>query len=665
MSFSFTAAPREAALFLLCAAVMALDGPVAALGAKLLVDAALRQDLPAALRAGGLLALAAGVGLLNTLSYLDFLFAVAEKAGLEANRRLMRLIGGVPGLAHHELPDYLKELDTLREQRGGLAWMTNATAGVVRVAVGLTASVALLGALNPALLLLPLFGFGSFWAGRKAQALQHAAAEATAEAERRRLHLFELGTSRGGQGAARLRPPGGADRAAPRQRRGRDPRPGPGGLAGRRPVRPRRPAVRHRLPRGHRPRAPGGPRRPGDGRGRRPRRRPRRRHGQRGLHRRRLRHLVPVLPAGRRPAPWLADYAAGQRLALADSPPRRPAGPAAGPPATPELPPLPERLTRGIELRDVTFRYPGAAGGRPVLDGVSLALPAGVVALVGENGAGKTTLVKLLCRFYEPDGGAVLVDGDDLRRVPLEAWRARTSATFQDFARFELLARETVGVGDLPRIDDRDAVDGRPGGGGGRRRAGPAPGPGDAAGESLARWRRAVRRAVAEAGPGRGMMRPRPLLVVFDEPATALDPQTEHALFERLAVASREGGRNAGTVTILVSHRFSTVRMADRIVVLDGGPVREQGSHPELMRRDGIYAEALPPAVPRLPLSPPAGLTGPGPGQAGRATVPSSPSSTSTNGRCASDVVERSVARAPIAASVGPSGTPNRSPARC
>jgi ABC-type multidrug transport system fused ATPase/permease subunit len=585
MSFSFTAAPREATLFLLCACVMALAGPAGALGSKLLVDAALRQDLPAALRAGALLSLVAGVGLLNTLYYLDFLFAVAEKAGLEANRRLMRLIGGVPGLAHHELPEYLKELDTLRDQRGGLAWMTNATAGLLRVTVALAASVALLATLHPALLLLPLFGFGSFWAGRKAQTLQHAAAEDTAEAERRRRHLFELGTSAAAGPELRVfgLPPEliarhHAAAEAVIRRRDRADWQGAGlsllgallfltGYLG---------AIALVLWQ-----ALGGRATAGDV------------------------VLTVGLAAGMSGAVytavaygtsflfnlrvarrylWLADYAAAQR--------RAPVGPPGAPPGAPPPGPLPERLVRGVELRDVTFRYPGGEG-RPVLDRVSLVLPAGgVVALVGENGAGKSTLVKLLCRFYEPEDGQILVDGADLRRFPVEAWRARTSAAFQDFARFELLARETVGVGDVPRIADAAAVEAA------LARA--------AAADVTRALPRGLETQLGKAWEGgtdlsggqwqklalaRALMRTAPLLTIFDEPTAALDAPAEHALFERYAGAARRTGAASGGITVLVSHRFSTVRMADLIVVLDGGRIVEQGTHDALMAVGGLYAE--------------------------------------------------------------------------
>src|SRR5439155_12989841 len=134
---------------------------------------------------------------------------------------------------------------------------------------------------------------------------------------------------------------------------------------------------------------------------------------------------------------WLEDYAAAL-VALADEP-------------------VPERLTDGIRLEHVSFAYPGTE--RLVLDDVSVDLPAGaVVAIVGENGAGKSTFVKLLCKLYEPTGGRILVDGAPLARMPADDWRARLAGAFQDFFRFELRARHSVGVGDVPRLDDDPAV---------------------------------------------------------------------------------------------------------------------------------------------------------------------------------------------------------------
>jgi ABC-type multidrug transport system fused ATPase/permease subunit len=252
--------------------------------------------------------------------------------------------------------------------------------------------------------------------------------------------------------------------------------------------------------------------------------------------------------------------------------------------------PVPARLAGGITVEGVTFRYPGTDG--DVLCDVSLRLPAGrIVALVGENGAGKTTLVKLLGRLYEPAAGRILADGVDLRRLDLDAWRGRISTAFQDFARFELLVREAVGVGDLSRIERPEAA------GAALARAGAA--------EMAASLPRGLETQLGRAWPGgvelsggqwqrlalgRALMRPGPLLVVFDEPTAALDAPTEHALFERFAAAARSGAHR-GTVTLLVSHRFSTVRMADLIVVLDGGRVREVGSHEALTAAGGLYAE--------------------------------------------------------------------------
>ena len=250
----------------------------------------------------------------------------------------------------------------------------------------------------------------------------------------------------------------------------------------------------------------------------------------------------------------------------------------------------PERVVGGIRFENVSFAYPGTT--RTVLDDVDLLLPAGaVVAIVGENGAGKSTLVKLLARMYAPSSGRITVDGVDIAHIDVGEWRGRLAGAFQDFARLELVAQTTVGLGDEPRQDDRVAVASAV------ERAGATPvvddlregidtqlGPSWDGGVdvSFGQWQKL---ALA-----RGYMRAEPLLLMLDEPTAALDAETEHALFERFAAGARETNDN-GRVTVLVSHRFSTVRMADLIVVLDGARVVEVGSHDELMQRRGTYAE--------------------------------------------------------------------------
>jgi ATP-binding cassette subfamily B protein len=259
-------------------------------------------------------------------------------------------------------------------------------------------------------------------------------------------------------------------------------------------------------------------------------------------------------------------------------------------PAGPEIPP-PAQLHTGIELVGVEFRYPGQTS--PVLRDINLTLPAGAtVAIIGENGAGKTTLVKLLCGFYQPSAGLILVDGTHLGDLSLAQWRQRVTAGFQDFARFELLARETVGVGNLPRIDSSSAVMNA------LRHAHAADLVADLPEGLATQLGKSYADGVELSGGqwqklalGRAFMREHPLLVILDEPTAALDPAAEHALFERYAEHARRTASMTGAITVLVSHRFSTVRMADLIVVVAGGHVEEMGDHETLMRSRGLYRE--------------------------------------------------------------------------
>jgi len=260
-------------------------------------------------------------------------------------------------------------------------------------------------------------------------------------------------------------------------------------------------------------------------------------------------------------------------------------------PATHRRAVVPAALAAGIELEDVVFAYPGST--EPVLGPITLVLPAGrTIAVVGENGAGKTTLVKLLCGMYRPTAGRITVDGTDLSEFAVGDWRERISATFQDFVRFQLRLGESVGVGDLPRIGEAATVRGALSRADSGELEGELP-------DGLATWIGGRFTGGRELSGGqwqrlalaRGLMRDLPLLVVLDEPTASLDPPTESALFERYAAAARAAGAAQGTITLLVSHRFSTVRAADLIVVLQAGRAVELGSHDELIAAAGTYAE--------------------------------------------------------------------------
>ncbi|MGH7759925.1 MAG: ATP-binding cassette domain-containing protein, partial [Candidatus Dormibacteraceae bacterium] len=252
--------------------------------------------------------------------------------------------------------------------------------------------------------------------------------------------------------------------------------------------------------------------------------------------------------------------------------------------------PPPLTLRDGLVLENLGFRYPGSDDF--ALRNVNLLLPAGgVVAFIGENGAGKTTLVKLISGLYQPTEGRVRLDSVDLAHVEPRAWRQVVGAGFQDFCRFEFIAREAIGVGHLPLINHLPSVTRSLEIAGANRLASSLrhgletqfgstwPEGTDLSG---GQWQ-----SVALA---RGAMRPEPILIILDEPTAALDPHAEHDLFERISEATRLNSAN-GRITVLVSHRFSTARMADLIVVLEKGQVVETGSHADLVRRGGLYSE--------------------------------------------------------------------------
>jgi ATP-binding cassette subfamily B protein len=244
---------------------------------------------------------------------------------------------------------------------------------------------------------------------------------------------------------------------------------------------------------------------------------------------------------------------------------------------------VPPRLQRGLEFRNVSFRYPGRDDW--ALRNINLTIaPGEKLALVGPNGAGKTTLIKLLTRLYDPTEGEILLDGVDLRNYDIDEVRRRIGVIFQDFVKYQLSARENIGFGQIDRLDDESRV----------REAAQRGGADDIIAElpagmetMLGRWfengfelsggqwqKIALSRAFMREGE----------VLVLDEPTAALDAEREYEIFQRFRELT------ASKIAVLISHRFSTVRMADRIAVIENGCITEIGSHAELLRQGGTYA---------------------------------------------------------------------------
>ena len=245
----------------------------------------------------------------------------------------------------------------------------------------------------------------------------------------------------------------------------------------------------------------------------------------------------------------------------------------------------PARFKEGIELREVSFHYPGGSQDMAVLQGVNARLPAGkVTVLVGINGAGKSTLVKLLTRMYDPTSGQILLDSASLATYELGSLRSRMAVVYQDFARFALTLRENIAVGDIETEPDMQRIEQAAHWSGADEIA--AKLPQGYATELTRRFEGGVELSGGEwqkVALARSFLRDA-ALVVLDEPASALDADAENQLFQHFRALI------AGKTGLLISHRLSTVRMADQVLVLDGGRIVEAGSHAELMARGGHYA---------------------------------------------------------------------------
>ncbi|WP_328946837.1 ABC transporter ATP-binding protein/permease [Streptomyces sp. NBC_00250] len=506
-------------------------------------------------------------------------FELGELQEAALHEELLAVTNGTPGLEHLESPEFADAVTLVRDELANTRSALESTLQLGGLALQSLVTTVILGTLDPWLMLLPLAAVPPVLIGRRAQALVDRAREATAEHTRRGRHLVTLATSAESVKELRLY---GAEREVTRRQTASWET--VSAVLGRAQLRAAAlrgcgqlvfgcafgaailVVVRQAL------------------------------DGRAGIG-----DVVLLIALAAQVGVQVANalglltllHGAGRTLDRLDRLRTWPTGTArpAGSPLETGGAVVPGRLTEGIRLENVGFSYAGS--GRPVLRGIDFTIPAGsTLALVGENGAGKSTLVKLLCGLYQPTEGRILVDGVDLRDLPPEEWTAKVAPLFQDFARLELLVRENIGIGAVGSIGDDETLGAAVDLAGARGTLGRVEGGldgllgrgyGDGVELSGGQWQ--------SLGLARSLVRESPLLLMFDEPASALDATAEHAVFERFGDAALRARHGAGAVTLFVSHRFSTVRMAERIVVLGDGRVQESGSHEELMERRGVYAE--------------------------------------------------------------------------